>query len=67
MAAWVLWHAGWTHAAGDGAVQFDLLDERRVAGQGVGSGHGVLVGLLVIVLIKRERQRSHQFKGIQSN
>lgn len=43
----------WTHVAGDGAVQFDLLDERRVAGQGVRSGHGALVGFLVIVLMKR--------------
>lgn len=43
----------WTYAAGDSAVQLDLLDERRVAGQGVTSGHGVLVGLLVNVLIKR--------------
>lgn len=45
----------WTYIAGDSAVQLDLLDERRVTGQGVRSGHGVLVGLLVKVLIKIQK------------
>lgn len=44
-----------THIAGYGTVQFDLLNERRVTGQCVRSGHGVLVGFLVVVLIKRQR------------
>lgn len=39
-----------TYIAGDNAVHLSLLDERSVFGQGVTSGHEVLVGLLVPVL-----------------
>lgn len=39
-----------TYTAGDNAVHLSLLDERGVMGQGVTSGHEVLVGLLVPVL-----------------
>lgn len=39
-----------TYIAGDNAVHFNLLDEWGIAGKGVASGHGVLVGLLVPVL-----------------
>lgn len=39
-----------TYIAGDNAVHLSLLDEWGVFGQGVTSGHGALVGLLVPVL-----------------
>lgn len=43
-----------TYIAGDNAVHLSLLNKRGVVGQGVTSGHGALVGLLVPVLREAE-------------
>lgn len=41
---------GSIYVAGNDAVHLSLLDEGGVVGQGVASGHEILVGLLVPVL-----------------